>query len=72
MRTARLPVRRFEGLWTGLYEAGDVGRAFDCHRFKAIRDYLSDLGLIDWEDHTFVVPRIDDTGQMQGQRTLTC
>ncbi len=63
-----LPVRRFDGLWTGLYEAGDVGRAFDCHRFKVIRDYLSDLGLIDWEDHTFVVPRIDESGQMRKGR----
>ena len=52
-----LPVKRFEGLWSALYEAGDVGRAFDCHRFKAIRDYLSDLGLLDWEDSTFVAPR---------------
>jgi hypothetical protein len=63
-----LPVRRFEGLWTGLYEAGDLERAFDCHRFKAIRDYLSDLGLIDWEDHTFVMPRIDETGQIRKGR----
>lgn len=63
-----LPVRRFEGLWTGLYEAGDVGRSFDCHRFKAIRDYLSDLGLIDWEDSTFIVPRIDESGKKRKGR----
>lgn len=63
-----LPVRRFEGLWTGLYEAGDVGRAFDCHRFKRIRDYLSDLGLIDWQDHTYVVPRFDESGMLKKGR----
>lgn len=63
-----LPVKRFEGLWTGLYEAGDVGRAFDCHRFKTIRDYLSDLGLIDWVDNNYVVPRIDETGKMRKGR----
>ena len=63
-----LPVRRFEGLWTGLYEAGDVGRSFDCHRFKAIRDYLSDLGLIAWEDETYVVPRIDESGKRRKGR----
>jgi hypothetical protein len=57
-----LPVRRFEGLWSGLYEAGDVGRSFDCHRFKSIRDYLSDLGLIDWADKTYVVPKFDESG----------
>ena len=63
-----LPVRRFEALWTGLYEAGDVGRSFDCHRFKAIRDYLSNLGLIDWEDETYVVPRIDESGRRRKGR----
>jgi hypothetical protein len=57
-----MPTRRFGGLWKALYEAGDVGRAFDCHRFKAIRDCLSDFGLLDWEDHTFVVPRVDECG----------
>ena len=71
-----LPVRRFEGLWSALYEAGDVGRAFDCHRFKAIRDYLSGLGLLDWEDRTFVAPTKDHDGnrfrraglQVEGER----
>ena len=58
-----LPTRRFEGLWSALYEAGDVGRAFDCHRFKAIRDYLSDLGLLVWEDTTFVAPTKDHQGR---------
>ena len=63
-----LPVRRFEGLWAGLYEAGDLERAFDCHRFKSIRDYLSDLGLIDWQDSTFIVPRIDEAGRKRKGR----
>ncbi|MDB5350126.1 MAG: hypothetical protein JWN86_1373 [Planctomycetota bacterium] len=57
-----LPVERFEGLWSAMYESGDVGRAFDCHRFKAIRDYLSGLGLLDWQDRTFVAPRLDRFG----------
>ena len=52
----------FKGLWSALYEAGDVGRAFDCYRFKAIRDYLSDLGLLYWEDRTFVAPTKDQHG----------
>ena len=63
-----LPVKRFDALWTGLYEAGDLERAFDCHRFKKIRDYLSDLGLIDWEDSTFIVPRIDEAGRRRKGR----
>jgi hypothetical protein len=63
-----LPVKRFEGLWSALYEERDVGRAFDCHRFKAIRDYLSDLGLLDWEDRTFVAPRNDRDGTKRNGR----
>ena len=63
-----LPVRRFEGLWSALHEAGDVGRAFDCHRFKAIRDYLSDLGLLYWEDRTFVAPTKDHHGNKSSGR----
>ena len=63
-----LPARRFSGLWAAMYEAGDVGRAFDCHRFKAIRDHLSDLGLLDWQDRTFVAPRLDDHGNRKNGR----
>jgi hypothetical protein len=58
-----LPVKRFQGLWSSMYEIGDVDRAFDCHRFKVIRDYLSDLGLLDWEDMTFVAPTTDYHGR---------
>jgi hypothetical protein len=63
-----LPVKRFDGLWSALNEAGDVGRSFDCHRFKAIRDYLSDLGLLDWEDNTFIAPRFDHSGTRRNGR----
>ena len=58
-----LPVKRFQGLWSAMYEAGDADRAFDCHRFKVIRDYISDLGLLDWEDRTFVAPMKDHHGR---------
>ncbi|WP_156513020.1 hypothetical protein [Planctomyces sp. SH-PL62] len=63
-----LPVKRFKVLWTGLYQASDLQRAFDCHRFKKTRDYLSDLGLIDWQDSTFVVPRFDEAGKKRKGR----
>lgn len=63
-----LPVKRFKGLWSALYDVGDVGRSFDCHRFKAIRDYLSGLGLLDWEDNMFVAPRGGrDGGKLTGR-----
>jgi len=50
-----LPQARFKGLWEALFLTGDVGRPFDDKRFAVIRNYLSSLGLLDWEDETFVV-----------------
>ncbi len=63
-----LPVKRFEGLWSSMYEAGDIDRAFDCHRFKVVRDYLSDIGLLDWEDSAFVAPVKDRDGVRRNGR----
>jgi hypothetical protein len=48
-----LPTRRFQALWTSLHECNDVSRAWNCHRFKAIRDHLSNLGLLEWADNTY-------------------
>ena len=50
-----LPQARFKGLWTALLESRDVDRQFDDKRFATIRNYLSSLGLLDWEDEHFVV-----------------
>ena len=38
-----------------LSEEGSIERTWNHHRFKAIRDFLSDLGLIDWEDESYKV-----------------
>jgi hypothetical protein len=53
-----LPWARFEGLWTALFQAGDVDRAFNPKRFAAIRNHLSSLVvdgevLLEWEDETY-------------------
>jgi hypothetical protein len=53
-----LPWARFEGLWTALYQAGDIERAFNPKRFAAIRNHLSSRvvdgeTLLDWEDETY-------------------
>lgn len=48
-----LPTRRVKELWTSLFENGDINRAWNHHRWKAIRDYLSDHGHIDWNDHRY-------------------
>jgi hypothetical protein len=48
-----LPTRRVKELWTSLFENGDINRAWNHHRWKAIRDYLSDHGHIEWQDHRY-------------------
>ena len=48
-----LPCRRVEKIWTALFNAGDVSRPWNHHRWKAIRDFLSGQGHIDWTDHRY-------------------
>ena len=48
-----LPLKRIGAIWQAAYEAGDTTRAFCYHRFKAIRDMLADMGLLEWEDETY-------------------
>jgi hypothetical protein len=48
-----LPQRRVQELWTALYEAGDFSRPWNHHRWKAIRDWLSEMGWLDWQDHRY-------------------
>ncbi len=48
-----MPTKRVKALWDKAYEAGDTTRAFSWHRFKAIRDMLSDLELLEWSDNTY-------------------
>ena len=57
-----LPEARWIGMWTSLHRCEDIDRAW-CHkRFKAIRDWLSSLGLLDWQDKTYVVGWYDEDG----------
>lgn len=49
-----LPTRRVGKLWTALYRAEDaVVRPWNHHRWKAIRDFLSKQGHIDWTDNRY-------------------
>jgi hypothetical protein len=58
-----LPKDRAEELWTALYEAGDFTRPWNHHRWKAIRDWMSAMGWIDWLDHRYQI----GTGRGDGQ-----
>src|SRR5262249_39693450 len=48
-----LPVRAVGRLWEEVYWAGDFKRPWNHHRFKAIRDLLSQHGHVDWVDFRF-------------------
>jgi hypothetical protein len=48
-----LPVRAVGRLWEEVYRAGDFARPWNHHRFKAIRDLLSQHGHVDWVDFRF-------------------
>jgi hypothetical protein len=48
-----LPQRRVQELWKALYEAGDFARPWNHHRWKAVRDWMSEMGWLDWQDHRY-------------------
>ncbi|MDA7527667.1 SEC-C metal-binding domain-containing protein [bacterium] len=55
-----LPTARVEGMWNSLMEADDVSRPFNARRYHAMRDFLSDLGLLEWVDETYRVGYFKD------------
>ena len=58
-----LPVARWREMWTALFGAGDVGRAWCHHRFATMRNFLSDKSLIAWQDESFVVGVYGEDGR---------
>jgi hypothetical protein len=49
-----LPTKRVAKLWTALYRAeSEVQRPWNHHRWKAIRDFLSMRGHINWTDNRY-------------------
>ncbi len=52
--------RRIIGLWDKLYKEGLVDRQFDPKRLKAIRNMLSERGLVDWKSNAYRPPVIEN------------
>lgn len=48
-----MPTKRWAELWKALFDCGDVQRGWDHKRYSVIRNYLSSLGLIQWDDESF-------------------
>jgi hypothetical protein len=49
-----MPHARFKTMWDAMYECGDISRAWDNKRFAYLRNMLSDLGMIEWQDETYI------------------
>lgn len=63
-----MPTRRIEAVWRMVVQSGITSRGFDTHRWKVIRNKLSELGLLNWSDNTYVPPTIDQFGdQVRGR-----
>ena len=62
-RDGTLPGDRIKGLWTALYQAGQVERGFCTNRYKVLRDLLTDKGLLTWEDERYDLTSGDGKGQ---------
>jgi hypothetical protein len=61
-----LPFARFEKFWNAVFETGDIDRGFQANRFCVIRNYLSSLGLIEWEDASYRVGQVGTDGKRRG------
>jgi hypothetical protein len=57
-----LPVARWREMWRALNEAGDVERGWCHHRFARMRNFLSEKGLLSWEDEDFRIGVFGDDG----------
>jgi hypothetical protein len=68
-----LPCRRVEKLWTALFVAGDIERPWNHHRWKAIRDFLSTKGHIDWTEHRYEYATVVQNGNEETvQKGIAC
>jgi len=71
-----MPTRRWEMMWTALYDSGDIGRRWNRQRFQGCRDYLSGknqsgVQLLDWEETLYIagIDREDAVGEYRKQGT---
>ncbi|QDV36931.1 hypothetical protein [Tautonia plasticadhaerens] len=58
-----LPTARIKAIWGRLYQDGEVGRAFDYHRWKAIRDVIEAQGGLEMVDRRYYSGFVADNGR---------
>jgi hypothetical protein len=45
-----MPTARFKALWEAMLEKDEINRGWDYKRFAAMRNYVSSMGWLKWED----------------------
>lgn len=63
-----MPTARIRENWEILHDNGDVERPWCPRRYTALRDQLSTLDYIDWEDRHYVPAALSPTGTGQAAR----
>lgn len=64
-----MPGDRFQGDWTRLHKAGVFSRSWQPARFTAIKNWLSDLGLLTWIDNSYKPGRFEGNRRIKGVAT---
>src|SRR5262249_41140654 len=62
-----LPHARAREMWKALYECGDIDRCWSNDKWKAIRDFLSGMGYISWQDDRYYIGQYVDGEYVKGQ-----
>ena len=63
-----MPTARIRENWEILHANGDVDRPWCPRRYTALRNHLSNLGYIDWEDRRYVPSTLSPTGTGQAAK----
>ena len=63
-----MPTARIRENWEILHANGDVDRPWCPRRYTTLRNQLSNLGYIDWEDRRYVPSALSPTGTGQAAR----
>ncbi len=62
-----MPTERVKSLWEGLYRREFTDRGWDHHRYKVLRDWLSQKGYLAWVEVDYIVGREVDGFFQKGQ-----
>jgi len=54
-KNGAMPTARIRALWDACYEESDFSRKFDGSVFKVCRDFLDNIGWIEWKNNSYQI-----------------